>query len=80
MKNSFEILAGFLDRFSVEVEGRSLEEPSADVKLKLQQFARGTLPKAERDPLILLLNQNPHWVALLASEAKAVRGGASTQS
>ena len=73
MNKSFQILAGFLDRFSGEVEGRSLEEPSPELKLKLQQFARGTLAEAERDGLILLLKQNPHWIPLLASEAKAMR-------
>jgi len=73
MNESFQILAGFLERFSDEVEGRSLEEPSTELKLKLQQFARGTLAEAERDPLILLLKQNPQWIPLLAAEAKAMR-------
>ena len=50
-----------------------MEEPSPELKLKLQQFARGTLAEAERDPLILLLKQNPHWIPLLAGEAKAMR-------
>ena len=80
MPSSFEILARFLDRFSVEVEGRSLQEPTADIKRKLQAFARGTLTDAERGELIPLLRQNPHWISLLADEAKAMRpAGAKTQ-
>ena len=75
MPNSFEILAGFLDRFGGEVEGRLLEEPSPEIKLKLREFARGSLPEAQRDEVILLLRRNPHWVSLLASEAKAALGG-----
>jgi len=79
MSNPFETLAGFLDRFSGEVEGRSLEEPSAELRLKLQQFARGTLAESERDSLILLLKENPHWVSLIAGEVKALRGSPGRQ-
>jgi hypothetical protein len=73
MPNSFEILAGFLDRFGAEVEGRLLEEPSPEIKLKLRDFARGKLAEAERDELILLLKQNPGWISLLANAAKRTR-------
>ena len=48
MSNSFQILTGFLDRFSAEVEGRSHEEPSAEIKLRLRGFAQGTLGEPER--------------------------------
>jgi hypothetical protein len=77
MANSFEILAKFLDRFGDDVEGRSLEEPSADVKLKLKSFAAGSLSEAERNEMIGLLQANPQWVPLLAREAKALRNDAS---
>jgi hypothetical protein len=73
MPNSFEILSKFLERYGDEVEGRSLEEPSPDVKLNLKRFASGNLPEAERDQLIALLQANPQWVSLLAQEAKALR-------
>ncbi|MCI0747653.1 MAG: hypothetical protein L0Y58_19790 [Verrucomicrobia subdivision 3 bacterium] len=75
MPNPFEILAGFLDRYSDDVEGRSLEEPSSELKLKLQQLARGSLSEAQRDEVILILKRNPQWVSILASEAKAMRAG-----
>jgi len=74
MSNSFEILSKFLERYGDEVEGRSLEEPSADVKLKLKRFASGSLPESERNELITVLQANPQWVGLLAQEAKALRG------
>jgi len=73
MSNSFEILSKFLERFGDEVEGRSLEEPSADMKLKLKRFANGSLPESERNELITVLQANPQWVSLLAQEAKALR-------
>jgi len=73
MSNSFEILSKFLERYGDEVEGRSLEEPSADVKLKLKRFASGSLPESERNELITVLQANPQWVSLLAQEAKALR-------
>jgi hypothetical protein len=74
MSNSFEILSKFLERFGDDVEGRSLEEPSPDVKLKLKRFASGTISEIERNELIALLQANPQWVSLLAQEAKALRG------
>jgi hypothetical protein len=77
MSNSFEILTRFLDRFGDDVEGRSLEEPSADLKLKLKSFAAGSLSEAERNEVIGLLQTNPQWVPLLAREAKALRPNAS---
>ena len=76
MANEFAILAKFLDRYSDDVEGRSMEEPSAEVRQKLRDFASGSLPEAERNDVISLLQTNPHWVPLLASEAKALRKNA----
>jgi hypothetical protein len=74
MANTFEILAGFLDRFDEDVEGRELVELSDEARTKLHDFARGTLTPAEQAQLVELLNQNPRWVASLASEVKAMRG------
>ena len=73
MSNSFEILARFLDRFGDDVEGRSLQEPSADLKLKFKQFAAGSLSEADRNELVSLLQANPQWVTHLAREATALR-------
>ena len=73
MSNEFAVLAKFLDRYSDDVEGRSMEEPSPEVQQKLKAFAVGSLPEAERDEVIALLHSNPHWVPMLAREAKALR-------
>lgn len=73
MKNAFEILARFLERGEAEVEGRQLEAPPEALKLKLRQFARGLLPADEQSELIGQLNENRHWISLLADEVKALR-------
>ena len=73
MSNPFTVLSKFLDRYGDDVEGRSMEEPSADVQQKLKGFAAGSLSEAERKDVIALLQTNPHWVPLLAREAKALR-------
>ncbi|HXG47013.1 MAG TPA: hypothetical protein VNO52_05265 [Methylomirabilota bacterium] len=74
MNNPFRILAGFLDKYTEEVEGRSLEEPSSEIKGCLQQFAAGGLKEPERSRIIGLLKENPQWLPLLAAEVKARRG------
>ena len=71
--NAFEVMSKFLDRFGDDVEGRSLEEPSPEVKLKLKGFAAGSLSEPERNEVIGLLQANPGWVTLLAREVKALR-------
>ncbi len=73
MSNTFEILAGFLERFGDEVEGRELQEPPEVVRTKLRAFARGELPKAEHGELLSLLSQNPGWIPQLATDVKALR-------
>lgn len=73
MKNAFEILARFMERGEPEVEGRQLEAPPEAVQLKLRQFARGLLPAAEQPELIGQLNENRHWISVLADEVKALR-------
>jgi len=76
MANQFTILARFLDRFGDDVEGRSMEAPTAEVQQKLKNFAGGSLSEAERKDVIALLQTNPQWVPLLAKETKALRNGA----
>ena len=73
MSNAFTVLSKFLDRYGDDVEGRSMEEPSTEVQQKLRSFAAGSLSEAERNDVIALLQTNPHWVPLLAREAKALR-------
>ena len=73
MTNAFEILARFLERGEAEVEGRLLELPPEDVRLKLRQFALGLLPMDEQPALIAQLNEHRHWIPLLADEVKALR-------
>jgi hypothetical protein len=75
MANDFEILAGFLAKFSDEVEGRELQELPKDVQVKLRELAQGSLPESERSRLFDLLKENPAWVGRLADEVKALRTG-----
>ena len=75
MANDFEILAGFLAKFSDEVEGRELQELPKDVQVKLREMAQGNLPESERSRLFDLLKDNPAWVGRLADEVKALRMG-----
>ena len=75
MANDFEILAGFLAKFSDEVEGRELQDLPKDVQAKLREMARGNLPESERSRLFDLLKENPAWVGRLADEVKALRTG-----
>lgn len=78
MPTDFEILAGFLERFGDEVEGREAQEPPAEVKNRLRDFARGQLPQPDCAELMALLGRNPGWIAHLANEVKAMRAGPST--
>ena len=73
MQNTFQILAGFLERFDGEVEGREFQELTESVSAKLRDFAVGSLPKAEQAELMTLLSQNPAWISRLAEEIKARR-------
>ena len=74
MAETFEILAGFLERFGAEVEGREAEEPSEEAKAQLRKLARGSLPQADETEFYVLLDQHPQWVAWLAQEVKELRG------
>jgi hypothetical protein len=75
MANDFEILAGFLAKFSDEVEGRELQDLPKDVQVKLREMAQGNLSESERSQLFDLLKENPAWVGRLANEVKALRTG-----
>ena len=80
MKNQFEILAKFLEKYGDEVEGREFAELTPDMKAKLQQFAQGKLPAAEQSGLIEHLSQNPEWVARLAADVKSLRNESGKNS
>jgi hypothetical protein len=73
MPDDFSILAGFLERFDEEVEGRALDEPAEDVQRQLMAFAGGTLAEAERAQVIQLLQAHPQWIPWLAQQVKALR-------
>jgi len=75
MANDFEILTGFLAKFSDEVEGRELQDLPKDVQVKLRSLAQGSLPETERSRLFDLLKENPAWIGRLADEVKAMRTG-----
>jgi len=77
MKNHFEILAKFLEKFGDEVEGHEFAALTPEVQAKLQQFARGSLPPAEQGELIERLSQNPEWISRLAADVKSLRADAS---
>jgi hypothetical protein len=79
MPNEIKTLLEFLDRFSDEVEGRSLEQPPDGLKAKLRDFARGQLPEPERRKLIGQLKQHPDWLASLAGEARSLRPAAQSR-
>jgi hypothetical protein len=73
MTERLQILLKFLERFDDEVQGRERTEPAEDTKIKLRDFARGTLPEKEQTEIFVLLDQNPDWTAWLASEVKGLR-------
>ena len=80
MKNNFEILAKFLEKFGDEVEGREFAELTPEVRTKLQQFAKGSLPPTEQGELIERLSQNPEWISRLAADVKAMRSDTSKKA
>jgi len=73
MRNAFQILAGFLERYEGEVEGRAVSEPPPEAQQQLRSLARGDLPEAEQADLFSALYQNPEWIGWLAREIKARR-------
>lgn len=79
MPNNFEILAGFLERFGDEVEGRELQEPPPEIKSQLRELAQGHLPQAQCTELLAVLGRNPAWISRLADEVKALRAGGGTK-
>ena len=74
MAERLQILLKFLERFDDEVQGRELSEPGEETKIKLRNFARGTLPEKEQTEVFVLLDKNPEWTAWLAGEVKGLRG------
>jgi hypothetical protein len=72
--NTFRILAQFLKLSGEEVEGREIQEPTEDAKVKLQRLARGALPASEQPGVFAELNRHPEW---LATEIKGMRAAES---
>jgi hypothetical protein len=73
MTNDFEIVAGFLERFGGEAEGRELPEPPAEIRNQLRDLARGHLTQPQCAELLALLSRNPGWISHLAYEVKTLR-------
>jgi hypothetical protein len=75
MAERLQILLKFLERFDDEVQGRELTEPAEETKIRLRNFARGTLPEKEQTEIFILLDRHPDWTAWLAKEVKGLRAG-----
>ena len=73
MSERFEVLLKFLERFDDEVQGREMSEPDGDARVKLNSFARGTLPERDQREMFALLDRNPEWIGWLAREVKGLR-------
>ena len=77
MSDTFKILAGFLEKYSDDVEGRSLDEAPAEVRKQLLDFACGRLNAGDRAKVSQLLKEHPQWVTLLAQEARNRASGSA---
>lgn len=73
MAERLQILLKFLERFDDEVQGREMTEPTDDTKIKLRDFARGTLSQKDQTEVFVLLDKNPEWTAWVANEVKGLR-------
>jgi hypothetical protein len=74
MNDTFQILAGFLEKYSDDVVGHAREDIATDLRARLRDFAHGTLDEAERVRLCQSLKENPQWIPALAVEARTPRG------
>lgn len=70
MNDELKILAGFLAKYSEDVQGRSAEEPPTEIVSRIHDFADGSLDEADRVKLSEELKQNPHWIGHLAEAAR----------
>ena len=73
MSEPFKILADFLDQFEPQVSGRSTEPAPAEMRQKLELFAKGDLAPEERGEICAMLAQRPEWVEILVREVKKLR-------
>lgn len=73
MKNDFNTLVGFLDRFGSEVSGRAQMGPQSDSAAKLQRFVEGACEKSERADVCEMLRLNPTWLRWVAERVKMAR-------
>ena len=74
MNDTFQILAGFLDKYSDDVFGRAREDVPRELRDRLRDFAHGDLDDTERARLCKSLKENPQWIPALAQEARTPRG------
>ena len=70
MNDELKVLAGFLAKYTEDVEGRSAEEPPAEIVTRIEAFAKGSLDEANRAKLSEALKKNPHWINRLAEAAR----------
>lgn len=75
VKSEFQILASFLERCEPEVEGRSGDELSEEMKSKLERLAEGECSTPERLKLCEVLRENPAWITWVVERIKLKRVG-----
>ena len=73
MNDDFKILLEFLEGDVQEVAGRSATTIPADVKEKIARFASGKSTEEERVEMKKMLQEQPHLIPALVTEAKALR-------
>jgi hypothetical protein len=73
VEDDLNALFEFLEQFAPEVSARSVAEPDAISVARLERFASGQSPAAERAEICRLLQTHPHWLRWLASRVKSTR-------
>jgi hypothetical protein len=72
VNDNFQILFELLEGRD-EVTGRAATTVPAELREKIVKFAAGTCSEDERDQMKQLLRKKPDLVAVLATEARALR-------
>ena len=72
VNDEFQILFELLEGRD-EVSGRAATTVPAELREKIAKFAAGTCSEEERDEMKQLLRKKPDLIAVLATEARALR-------
>ena len=72
MNDDFQILFELLEGRD-EVAGRATTTVPAELREKIAKFAAGTCSEEERDEMKQLLRKKPDLIAVLVTEARALR-------